>query len=163
MVTALRAGIATEKLIPLVWNHSGKAEDLIGYIDPASVKAIDGGVIADGWIDLSTPRGAEAWRLIQSRVLGFSFGFVIIKSTKRPDGIRVLDEVDVFEISATPTPIQSRTRVISWKAEREPRSNDELQQWAAELGIEPDPRLERFRCEARETMFRALGAGPEAA
>jgi hypothetical protein len=43
MVTALKAWERTGKLIPLAWNHSTAAEDIIGHIDPASAKALDGG------------------------------------------------------------------------------------------------------------------------
>ena len=40
----------------------------------SSPKAVDGEVHAAGWIDQSIPRGQEAWRLVKSGTLGFSFG-----------------------------------------------------------------------------------------
>ncbi|MBV9536606.1 MAG: hypothetical protein JO321_14475 [Solirubrobacterales bacterium] len=49
----------------------------------------------------STPRGRQAWRLIKGGTLGFSFRFAILKSSRRGD-VRTLDEIDVFEISASP-------------------------------------------------------------
>ena len=115
MLAALQRWTPTGKLLPLAWNHSREAEDIIGHIDPRSAKAIDGEVAVSGWVDRSTPRGREAWRLIRNGVMGFSFGYMVAKSTKRPDGVRVLEDIDLFEISATTTPVQGRTRVLAWK------------------------------------------------
>jgi hypothetical protein len=39
MVDALRAWTFTGKVIPLHWNHSSEPEDIIGNIQPPSVKA----------------------------------------------------------------------------------------------------------------------------
>ena len=156
MVRALRAWMTTGKLIPLAWNHSGDPAYIIGHIDPASVKAVNGEVIANGWVDQSTEVGAQAWRLVKSGVLGFSFGYVIVNSTKRADGIRVLDEIDVYEVSATATPMQGRTRVLSWKShEREAPTVEQLRDLEREvLGL--DPRQQHLRAEMRAEMLRAL-------
>jgi phage head maturation protease len=100
----------------LAWNHSSKAEDIIGHINPASVKEVNGEVVATGWIDQGTPRGRETWRLAKSATLGFSFGYLTIDAVKRADGVREIRKLDVFEVSATPTPMNNRTRVLSTKA-----------------------------------------------
>src|SRR4051812_36209997 len=59
MVDALRAWIPTGKVIPLAWNHSSKAEDIIGHIDPESVREVDAEVVASGHVDLDTDRGQQ--------------------------------------------------------------------------------------------------------
>jgi HK97 family phage prohead protease len=128
MVRALRSWDGTGKRVPLAWNHSGRAEDIIGHVDPASVKAENGEVIASGWADQSTPQGREAWRLIKSGTIGFSSGYLTLKSEPRDGGGRHIHDLDVFEVSCTSTPMNHDTRVVSWKAQRQPPSNAELLQ-----------------------------------
>ncbi|HMF60773.1 MAG TPA: HK97 family phage prohead protease [Vicinamibacterales bacterium] len=127
MVKALRAWIEVGKLIPLAWQHSPKAEDQIGHIDPALVKAVEGEVVASGWIDQSTDRGKHAWRLVKSGTLGFSFGYLTLAATKREGGGNHITELDVFEVSATPTPMNHDTRVLGWK------STEDLREEAARV------------------------------
>jgi hypothetical protein len=90
MVKALKAWIEVDKLIPLLWSHSPAAEDVVGHIDPKSARAVNGEVVIEGWIDQSTSRGKEAWRLVKSNVLGFSFGYLVNKASKMPDGTRLI-------------------------------------------------------------------------
>jgi HK97 family phage prohead protease len=116
MVTALKAWTEVGKLIPLLWSHSAAAEDVVGHIRPESAKAVSGQVVVSGWIDQSTERGKEAWRLVKSGVLGFSFGYLILDAVKRDDGVREIRALDVYEISATSTPMNGTTRVLSWKS-----------------------------------------------
>ncbi len=59
MVKALRAWIGSGKMIPLAWMHGRTPDDVIGHVDPASVKAVDGEVIASGWIDQGTPAASR--------------------------------------------------------------------------------------------------------
>lgn len=104
--------------IPLAWNHSTAAEDIFGHIDPQSVKEVDGEVVAAGQVDLESKVGQEAWRSFKSGSIGFSFGYLIPDggSTKRKGGGRQINELDVFEVTATPTPMNNDTRVLSVKA-----------------------------------------------
>ena len=64
-------------MIPLHWNHSSEPEDIVGHVNPATVEAVDGEVVASGWVDQSTDRGAHVWRLAKAQTLGFSFGYLI--------------------------------------------------------------------------------------
>jgi HK97 family phage prohead protease len=125
MVTALRAWTKVNKSIPLLWSHSAAPEDCVGHINPESARAVAGQVVVSGWIDQSTERGKEAWRLIKSGVLGFSFGYLILDAVKRKDGVREIRALDVFEVSATATPMNHSTRVVSWKSRNPARARDE--------------------------------------
>ena len=60
MVEALKASDVTGKMIPLHWNHSSDPEDIIGHVNPATVEAVDGEVVASGWVDQSTDRGRQS-------------------------------------------------------------------------------------------------------
>jgi HK97 family phage prohead protease len=115
MVEALHSWTFTGKMIPLHWNHRSDPEDIVGHINPASVKEVNGEVVASGWIDQDIPRGRETWRLAKSDTLGFSFGYMVTDSVKRDDDIREIRKLDVFEISATPAPMNNETRVLSTK------------------------------------------------
>ena len=159
MVEALRAWIPLGKLIPLAWAHSSKAEDIIGHIDPSSPKAVDGEVHAAGWIDQSIPRGQEAWRLVKSGTLGFSFGYLIVDAVRRDDGVREIHELDVFEVSACSTPMNAATRVTAWKAaDREPMSLDELRRLETDLGLGVPAEMQKFRTVFRDELLAVLGS-----
>jgi hypothetical protein len=51
-------------------------------------------------------------------VLGFSFGYLIPTggAVKNTHGGRTISALDVFEITATPTPMNGDTRVTGWKS-----------------------------------------------
>lgn len=117
-VRALRKWVPLGKKVPLAWNHSTKAEDQIGYIDPSTIKVRGNEVVASGWIDQTTQVGKEAWRLVKMGILGFSFGYLVPDggSTPRKGGGRHITALDVFEVTATPAPMNGDTRVLDYKA-----------------------------------------------
>ena len=125
MARALQKWTTTGKKIPLAWNHSTKAEDQIGHINPASARVVGGEVVASGWIDQSTGVGADAWRLVKSGTLGFSFGYLVLDGGPRKGGGREIRELDVFEVTATPTPMNNDTRVLSFKQMPDDGAEDE--------------------------------------
>jgi hypothetical protein len=128
------AGAVTSvgKQIPLHWSHSPNPEDVIGHVNPSSAKAVNGEVVVSGWVDRSTERGREVWRLAKSGTLGFSFGFLVPKggATRRPGGGKRITALDVYEVSATAAPANPNTRVLSTKAASaaEQPHDDSLQQ-----------------------------------
>lgn len=119
MVAALQKWVPTGKQIPLAWNHSTKADQIIGSINPASAAQVGDEVVVAGKIDMDTEVGAHAWRLVKAGVVGFSFGYLVPDggSTKRKGGGRHITALDVFEITATPTPMNNDTRVLDFKAD----------------------------------------------
>ena len=103
--------------IPLHWNHSSKAEDIIGTVDPASMHEEEGvGLHVRGRLDIENSEVArEAWRSMKRNAVGLSFGFLTVASHE--DGeIKVIDEVDLFEVTITPAPANADTRILSTKA-----------------------------------------------
>lgn len=129
--------------IPLAWNHSTNAADIFGTVNPHTVKAVNGEVVASGQVDLDSDVGREAWRSFKSRAIGFSFGYMVITATKRDDGGRHITVLDVFEVSATSTPMNNSTRVLGTKA--------------------ADTEAERVRTEYASLMTNLLGerSGPK--
>jgi len=56
----------------------------------------------------------QAWRSMKNNSIGLSFGFLTVDSHD-DDGVRVLDEVDLFEITLTPSPANADTRITEMK------------------------------------------------
>jgi HK97 family phage prohead protease len=162
MVDALRKW---NRAIPLSWNHSTDPWSVFGSINPQSVKEVDGEVVAAGEVDLESSVGREAWRSFKNRTVGFSFGYMIPEggATNLPDGGRHITELDVLEVTATPTPMNNDTRVLSTKAVAEEKipTDAELRAWAKRLGLEPplSSRELRRRC-AKTSLDAALGWDP---
>jgi HK97 family phage prohead protease len=116
VVSALHKWAPTGKRVPLSWNHSTAADDIFGHVEPESAAVVGNEVQVDGWMDRDTPRGKDAWRLAKSGTLGFSYGFLILKSAERKGGGLHITELDIFEITATPIPANGDTRVLGWKS-----------------------------------------------
>jgi HK97 family phage prohead protease len=129
------------KVVPLHWNHSSNPENIVGHVEPESVKAVADEVVASGKVDLDTDRGQQVWRLMKSNTIGFSFGYITTASRKRADGGRTITSLDVLEISATPAPMNPQTRVVATKALDD---------------------FDRVRAEARDRMLQLLTTDPAA-
>ncbi len=111
---------ASDKRLPLHWNHGGSASDVIGWVDPASLREADEGLLVKGQLDIEDSEVArEAWRSMRNNAVSLSFGYLVTKSRDRKDGIRELLEVDLFEISIVPHPANEDTRILSMKGARE--------------------------------------------
>ena len=122
MLNALAKWAAVGKLMPLAYSHRDPATghiEVVGHIEPSSARIVSNEVIAKGWVDQSTPRGQETWRLVKSGTLSFSFGYLIPDggATKRAGGGLHIRAIDLYEVSAVPVaPSNNDTRVLSFKA-----------------------------------------------
>jgi HK97 family phage prohead protease len=103
--------------VPLHWNHV--ADQIIGDVDPAEMWETEDGLEVAGRIDLDTELGQSVWRSIKANRIGFSFGYVATKTRARRGGGRDLLELDIFEVSATPSPANNQTRVLETKSQVE--------------------------------------------
>ena len=156
--------------IPLHWNHSPKPEDIIGTVRPASMHEEEGvGLHVRGQLDIGESEVArEVWRLVKANSVALSFGFLTVASHE--DGeVKVLDEIDLFEITITPAPANADTRVLSTKAadgaplqgflatiaSTEPKSIDEMSiaelkahgaELTKDIDMRPAPRIVSFEC-----------------
>lgn len=121
MVTALKKW---NRPIPLAWEHSTDPDDIFGTIEPMTARVADGSkVVAQGQVDLDSRVGQAAWRAFKARSIGFSFGYLIPEGGMQPrkGGGRHITELDVFEITATRTPMNNDTEVLSTKSAEELR------------------------------------------
>jgi uncharacterized protein len=103
--------------VPVHWNHEGSAENVIGSVDPASMKETDAGLYVEGNLDLQDSETArEAWRSMKAGRIALSFGFLVTHDFKREDGVRELLGIDLYEVSLTPSPANPDTRIVSMKS-----------------------------------------------
>jgi HK97 family phage prohead protease len=116
------------KNLPLLFEHG---QEVVGYIDPETMRTAADGLVAEGNIDRESERGPQAWRMIKSGVAGFSIGYMA-KERPRADGGRELVEIDLLEISITSKPMNAATRALSWKS----AAASDQRERASRLGVE---------------------------
>ena len=95
----------------------GEGENVIGSVDPASMREFAGlGLYVEGKLDLDDIEVARgAWRSMKDNRVALSFGYMTVKSQSR-DGLNELFELDLYEISIAPSPINPQTRILEMKA-----------------------------------------------
>jgi len=125
--------------IPILWQHN--PDELIGVWEDLAEDAK--GLKGTGRLVLETSRGREAYALLKSGAMrGLSIGFETIKS--EPDGaIRVLKELDLWEISLVTFPANRRALVTAVKSER-------IEEWARQLRDGTPPPIKEFEDILRE-------------
>ncbi|MCF8473085.1 MAG: HK97 family phage prohead protease [Emcibacter sp.] len=101
--------------IKFLWQHDPK--EPMGILDEAYEDKR--GLYIKGRLILDVERAREAYQLLNARALdGLSIGFHTLKSYQRSDGVRVLKEVDLWEISLVTFPMNEFSRIFSFKSEK---------------------------------------------
>jgi HK97 family phage prohead protease len=114
--TTIKAWRESGRMLPLHWNHSSEASDVVGYVDPRMMKEQTAGLFVQGRLDLEGSATArEVWRSMKANAVGFSFGYKA-ETRERADGVTEIVEVDLFEISITGAPANPDTRILSLKS-----------------------------------------------
>jgi hypothetical protein len=62
------------------------------------------------------------------RITAFSFAYAVIAEHKRDDGVNVLDELDVLDVTITPNPANRNARLVSVKTAPDPQPATEVEQ-----------------------------------
>jgi HK97 family phage prohead protease len=112
----------------LLWNHE--------WDSPASVlgRVTDmvedsRGLLVTGQLDLDHEPAVAVYKAMKSgRITAFSFAYAVIAEHERDDGVNVLDELDVLDITITPTPANRNARLVSVKTAPDPEPATELEQ-----------------------------------
>jgi HK97 family phage prohead protease len=100
--------------VKMLWQH-----------DPASPIGVWDDIREDGrglWVSgrllESVAKGREARALIEAGAIdGLSIGYRVVKSYRSTEGVRVLTEVELWEVSLVTFPMLSQARVAAQKAE----------------------------------------------
>ena len=109
---------ASGKQIPLHWDHGGEPDDIIGVVDPQLVKETDVGLMVGGRLDLeNSERAKQVWRAMKDNSVALSFGYMVIDGGESEDEKTYdLRELDLFEVSVTPAPMNADTKFLSLKS-----------------------------------------------
>ena len=83
---------ASAKMIPVLADHEGKIENVVGHIDPRLTHETPEGLQATGVLDLSTPLGKRVYDLVKGGSLAWSIGFTMSPRARHQHG-------DVIELS----------------------------------------------------------------
>lgn len=107
---------ASGKQIPLHWDHMGEPSNIIGSIDPATLKETKDGLYVEGKLALEDSETArEVWRLVKDNSIALSFGYLATEDKREGDVLKLL-AIDLFEVSLTPAPMNPDTKILSTKA-----------------------------------------------
>jgi HK97 family phage prohead protease len=135
---------ASGKRVPLHWNHQGEAANVIGWIDPATMRETAEGLSVSGKLDIdSSDTAREAWRSMRNGTMSLSFGYVTLRRRERQDGINELHELDLFEISIVPHPANPDTRIVEMKS-------------LDVVDLAEQYKLDAIREEARQLMLKCM-------
>ncbi len=118
--------------IKFLWQHDPK--EPVGILDEIYEDAK--GLYVRGRLILDVGRAREACQLLGMGALdGLSIGFHTLKSVKRADGVRLLREVDLWEISLVTFPMNDSARISSFKTDFIPNSNLAVDETAFVAGL----------------------------
>ena len=100
----------------MLWGHDGSQPPIGSWLEMAEDRK---GLFVKGQIDLDDPMGLRVHRALKNkRMKGLSIGYETKKSApdaKRP-GVRILTEVDLWEVSPVNFPAQTRAAVEAVKS-----------------------------------------------
>jgi len=100
--------------VKFLWQHDPK--EPVGILD--DIYEDKRGLYIKGRLILDVGRAREAYQLLMARALdGLSIGFHTLKSKQRADGVRLLMEVDLWEISLVTFPMNEMARISHFKSE----------------------------------------------
>jgi HK97 family phage prohead protease len=101
---------------PLFFNHrTADPEDIVGRV--LSMKETVDGLLIEGMLDLTNPRAESAYeRMLAGTLDSMSVGFLYERTHTDEDGVTVIDEAELLEISLTPIPSNQYARVSRVKS-----------------------------------------------
>lgn len=99
--------------LPLLWSHDASAP--IGWIE--SMAEEQDGLRVDGRLLMGVEKATVAYEMMQAGAAYLSIGYVMIDGDRRSDGVRVLRDLDLAEVSVVTTPMNRDARVTDVKAD----------------------------------------------
>jgi HK97 family phage prohead protease len=134
-------------MLPLHWDHQGEPEDIVGHVNPTSMNETPDGLRIEAQLDLEeSNRAREIWRLVKANSVGLSFGYLVTNERQGADGVRELHDIDLFEVSITPAPMNPDARILSSKGATDELPTEADQRRRAErLTMTPEQQRELDR------------------
>ncbi|MGA8926072.1 MAG: HK97 family phage prohead protease [Solirubrobacterales bacterium] len=105
------------QMIPVMADHEGEINAVVGHIDPRLTNETAEGLEATGTIDTSTELGKRVYALLKKATLSWSIGFIVPEGGRRKRGkITEIIEVDLAEVSVVSVPANAGVRTLSIKS-----------------------------------------------
>jgi hypothetical protein len=102
--------LQNKRVVPLLWQHN--SDDPIGDV---SCTETSQGLAVEGRIVLSDPVGKKAFALMKAKVIsGLSIGYSTLQESVE-NGVRLLKEIKLFEVSAVTFPMNAAALIASVK------------------------------------------------
>ena len=113
----LKAWQESGRIIPLLYGHNMSDPNYnIGGIDPADAVEDDNGLLVKATFDLDNPTAAQVYKLIKGRRLNeLSFAFDVVSFTDEGKS-RVLDELNLYEVSIVVVGANPATEIVAVKS-----------------------------------------------
>ncbi len=93
---------------PMLWSH--RTDEIVGVW--TDIREDDTGLAVTGKLVTETARGKEALALMQAGALtGLSIGFRARQQERGPNGLRILSEIELVEISLVALPAAGSARI----------------------------------------------------
>lgn len=144
---------------PLFYNHrAAEPDDIVGRV--LSMKETVDGLLIEGQLDLTNARAEKAYERMLAGVLdSMSVGFIYGRTHTDEQGVTVIDEAELLEISLTPIPSNQYARVSMVKSTALPGDPMYYDRLLDDLLVKTRPAVDpgivdAFVTEVREELIR---------
>ena len=115
----------TGKKVKMLWQH--KRDEPIGVWN--EIKSDDNGLLLKGQLALETQQGRETYALLKMGALeGLSIGFIPVQVDFDEKGTRLLQEVNLKEVSIVTFPMNEEANVLAVKSDQPELNIDQLKE-----------------------------------
>jgi HK97 family phage prohead protease len=113
--SSLNKQVQVKDYLQMLWMHDSR--EVIGGFSIKEMKDDENGLYVAGEINLDVQRGREAYSLVLQNVINsMSIGFRTLDYDYSKDGVRLLKELDLVEISLVGTPANPRANILNVKS-----------------------------------------------
>lgn len=110
---SLKEHLSKQTRPAMLWGHD--MHEPIGSWTSLSEDAY--GLKVQGKLTLASRRGKEAYALMQDGAVSLSIGFKLRRSSRGSNGVRILQDIDLWEISVVSIPANTSARITSVKSD----------------------------------------------
>ena len=122
---AFSRSLNTGKKVKMLWQH--KRDEPIGVWN--EIKSDDNGLLLKGQLALETQQGRETYALLKMGALeGLSIGFIPVQVDFDEKGTRLLQEVNLKEVSIVTFPMNEEANVLAVKSDQPELNIDQLKE-----------------------------------
>lgn len=112
MPSAFKTSLSKGKEVKMLWEHEG---DSIGHFTKIREDLV--GLFVEGQVSLDVPLGREVFDKVKNKSIGgLSIGYTAKDYSYNRDGRRILNEVDLHEVSIVSSPANPYSQIMQCKS-----------------------------------------------